>query len=102
MKTKNILKAIKLLRQEVQIGKDSFMSKGALETLDILYKELANRITKIKQDDNPQDLSETDWADIAKYDKEKIETDETQLRRYLLRKTILKNENYNNINSINA
>jgi len=43
MKTKNILKAIELLREEVKIGKDSFRSTGALETLDILYKELANR-----------------------------------------------------------
>jgi hypothetical protein len=45
MKTKNILKAIKVLRKEVQIGKDSFMSTCALETLERLYKELANKVT---------------------------------------------------------
>jgi len=49
MKTKNILKAIEVLRKEVQIGKDSFMSTGALETLDALYKELANRATPTEE-----------------------------------------------------
>jgi len=83
MKTKHILKAIKELKKGVQIGGEKFVSNESLATINLLYKEIEIRATKMKEDINDKDLSEKDWADINKHDKEENLKQELALKKLL-------------------